>query len=207
MLERHTMLNTYTPATRFSVICGVALLALTGCSAGDASPASGSHTTAPTGAADERPAADAVTIEEAWVKSAEKDEMTAAFGLLKNSSDTDANIVSVTSTASPMMELHETVANESGQMVMREVEGGFVIPANGEFSLEPAGNHIMIMGLPAAVTAGEDITFTLEFADGSTRDFTAIVKDYAGANENYDGGHGEHDAHDDAAEHDAHSGH
>ncbi len=204
------MFNTHIRATRFAVACGIALLALSGCSAGEAATGSGAHSGEHSGAAAAHPAADSVTIEEAWVKSAEKGEMTAAFGLLKNSSDTDANIVSVTSTASPMMELHETVANESGQMVMREVEGGFVIPAAGQFSLEPAGNHIMIMGLPSAVTAGEDITFTLEFADGSKLDFTAIVKDYAGANENYEGDHGDHDDHaadDAAAGHDAHSGH
>ncbi|MFF8816937.1 copper chaperone PCu(A)C [Leucobacter sp. NPDC015123] len=201
------MFNTHIRATRFTVACGIALLALSGCSAGEAATGSGAYSGEHPGAAAAHPAADSVTIEEAWVKSAEKGEMTAAFGLLKNSSDTDANIVSVTSTASPMMELHETVANESGQMVMREVEGGFVIPAAGQFSLEPAGNHIMIMGLPSAVTAGEDITFTLEFADGSKLDFTAIVKDYAGANENYEGDHDDHAADGAAAGHDAHSGH
>ncbi|GAA1324761.1 copper chaperone PCu(A)C [Leucobacter albus] len=207
------MLKNYTRATRFGVVLAAALIALTGCSGGAGGDTKSAQQTG-------AQAADSVTIEEAWVKSAGPGDMTAGFGVLENSSDTDVNVVSVSSAASPMMELHETVANESGQMVMREVEGGFVIPAGGKLVLEPAGNHIMLMDLPEAVTAGDDVTFTLTFADGSTLDFTAIVKDYAGANENYEGGHGEmshgaeHGAEQGAASgeaadsaHDAHSGH
>lgn len=162
---------------------GVALLALTGCSTGD---------TGGTNTQQEEPAvqvreADSVTIEDAWVKSAVPGEMTAGFGTLENSSDQDVTVVSVESSASPNVEPHETVENESGQMMMREVEGGFVIPANDHLHLEPGGNHLMLMELPKPVKAGEEVTFTLTFSDGSTLEFAAVVKDYAGANENYEG--------------------
>jgi len=97
-------------------------------------------------------------------------------------------VVSVSSPSSDMMELHETVENESGEMVMREIEGGFVIPAGSELTLEPGGNHIMLMDLTAPLLAGDEATFTLTFSDDSTYEFTAPVKDYSGANENYEDG-------------------
>lgn len=185
------MLNNYTRAALVGVVIGVALLALTGCAkSGTADTTMAQHTADANGSI-----AAAVSIDAAWVKSAEPGGMTAAFGTLTNASAIDVNLVSVSSSASPLMQLHETVPNESGQMVMREVEGGFVIPANDDLHLEPAGYHIMIMDLEQALNPGEDVTFTLGFSDGSTLDFTAIVKDYAGANENYEGSHGDHGDH------------
>ncbi len=131
-------------------------------------------------------AGDEVSISDAWVKSA-PEGMSAAFGQLVNAGDSDVTVVSATSEASPMIELHETVANDTGEMVMRAKEGGFVIPARGTFDLTPGGNHIMLMGLQKPLVAGEETSFTLTFSDDSTYTFTAPVKDYSGANETYEG--------------------
>ncbi|WP_016699546.1 copper chaperone PCu(A)C [Actinoalloteichus spitiensis] len=138
------------------------------------------------------PAADVVRMDDAWVKAAEEG-MSAAFGELANSGDEDVTVVSVTTPASTVLELHETVENEAGAMVMREVEGGFVVPASGSLSLEPGGDHIMLMDLTGPLTAGEDVSFTLTFSDDSTYEFSAPVKDYSGANESYEDGHSEGD--------------
>lgn len=86
-----------------------------------------------------------------------------------------------------MIELHETVESDTGEMVMQPKEGGFVIPAGGTFDLAPGGNHIMLMGVTAPLTAGQEATFVLTLSDGSTFEFTAPVKDYEGANETYVG--------------------
>jgi len=168
--------NTSKNLPRLAAVIAVSLLALTGCTP-ESSPTESAS----------RPAGDAVTIEDAWVKSAEEG-MSAGFGTLVNSGDDDVTVVSVTSEASNMLELHETVENEAGEMVMREKDGGFVIPAGGKLALEPGGNHIMMMDLTGPLTAGSDVTFTLTFSDDSTYEFTAPVKDYSGANENYEGG-------------------
>jgi len=188
------MMNIRTRAAQAGVLLGAALLTLTGCVAGDDANAGTSQEASTT----QETQASAVLIEDAWVKAAEPGDMTAGFGTLVNSSDDDVNVVAVESSASPMMELHETFADDSGTMVMREVEGGFVIPANGDLLLEPGGNHLMMMDLPEAINAGDEVTFTLIFADDSTFEFTAMVKDYAGANENYDDGkdgHTDHGSH------------
>lgn len=160
----------------------VTALALAGCAGGPAAE--------PTGAP--AAAADSVSITDAWVKSADSG-MSAAFGELRNDGSTDVTVVSATTAASPMLELHETVENEAGESVMREIEGGFVIPAGGSLILQPGADHIMLMGLETPLVAGDEVDFTLTFSDDSSFEFTAPVKDYAGANENYEGD-GEHDA-------------
>lgn len=169
-------MNTTKNLPRLAAVIAVSFLALTGCT-----PESTPTESAP------RPAGETVTIEDAWVKSADEG-MSAGFGTLVNSGDDDVTVVSVASEASNMLELHETVENEAGEMVMREKDGGFIIPAGGSLPLEPGANHIMMMDLTGPLTAGSDVTFTLTFSDDSTFEFTAPVKDYSGANENYEGG-------------------
>jgi len=119
-----------------------------------------------------------------WVSSADAD-MSAAFGTIVNTSDEDIVIVSGTSAASTMVEMHETVEDDTGTMVMRPKEGGFVIPAGGEYVLEPGANHMMLMGLQTPILTGDEVTFSLNLADGSSARFTALAKEYGGDGEQY----------------------
>lgn len=135
--------------------------------------------------------ADELTVVDAWVK-AEESGMTAAFGTLENPTDADVEVVAVTSAAATAMELHETVMNDDGQMVMQEVEA-FTVPAGGSTELEPGGDHLMFMGLTGPIAAGDDVEITLTLADGSEVSFVAVAKDYEGANETYEDDHGDMD--------------
>ncbi len=168
---------TRTTATTIAALTLAGTLALAGCS----------PSTPSTGAPEEGPAGEAITISDAWVMSAESG-MSSAFGEIINPTDRDIAVVSATSPASSMLELHETVENETGEMVMREVEGGFVIGADSALTLAPGGDHIMLMDLVDPLLAGDDVTFTLTFDDGSSIEYSAPVKDYAGGNETYEGG-------------------
>lgn len=171
------MLKTRTTALLAALVA--VSLSVAGCAA---TPSAETVTEAPTASA-----ADSLTITDAWVKSADEG-MSAAFGVLENSSGEDIVVESAESAASSMLELHETVENDSGEMVMQQKEGGFVIPAGSSFVLEPGGNHIMLMDVTAPLVAGAEVTFTLTLSDGSTFHFTAPVKDYSGATEEYVGG-------------------
>jgi copper(I)-binding protein len=162
----------------------VSLLALSACSS-----TAEADDTATTSAAT---AAEQITIEDPWVKAAESG-MSAAFGRIENTGDADVTVVSVASPASTVLELHETVESETGEMVMREKDRGFTIPAGGVLGLEPGAHHIMLMDLVDPVVAGDEVTFTLTFSDDSTLDFTAPAKDYAGADETYAEGEGHGD--------------
>ncbi|MEV4748866.1 copper chaperone PCu(A)C [Streptosporangium sp. NPDC049248] len=131
-------------------------------------------------------AAPALTITDPWVKTAKKG-MSAAFGTLVNNTDAEVTVLSATSPISPMIELHEVV-DSKGKMIMRPKEGGIVIPARGTHQLQPGGDHIMLMGVTEAVKPGAQIPFTLNLKDGKTVEFTAVGKDFAGGQEEYQPG-------------------
>ncbi|MEU3017447.1 copper chaperone PCu(A)C [Nocardiopsis sp. NPDC007018] len=147
--------------------------------------------------------AQAVTVTDPWVKAASTDDgMTAAFGLLTNDGDRDAVVVAARADeVSGSVELHEVISGDDGNTLMREKDGGFSVGAGADHELSPGADHIMIMGLTEDLEPGTEVTVVLEFEDGSTHEFTAPVKDFEGANENYDGGHEGHGDDDGGEEH------
>ncbi|MFY1689159.1 copper chaperone PCu(A)C [Plantactinospora sp. WMMB782] len=122
-------------------------------------------------------------VRDPWVKAADKG-MTAAFGTLVNNTGADVTITAVSTSVSPI-ELHEMTMKD-GSMVMRPKTGGITVKAGGSHVLEPGGDHFMLMELGRPVRAGDELTFTLTFADGRTSEFTAVAKPFTGAEESYD---------------------
>ncbi|MEV5632416.1 copper chaperone PCu(A)C [Micromonospora tulbaghiae] len=153
---------------------------------------SGTPSAAPSASASTSSSASApggvLTVRDPWVKAADKG-MTAAFATLANDGDTDVTITKAATEVSPM-ELHEMTMKD-GKMVMQAKEGGIVIKARSSTTLEPGGDHLMLMNLARPVEAGDELSFTLTFADGRTQTFTAVAKPFTGAQESYAPGHGE----------------
>jgi len=191
-------MNTLT-TLRISAVIAAAALTLTGCAAaaepaptppatsehdghGASGDTHGGHNTAANADAE---ASTVVTISDAWFKAAESG-MSGAFGVFTNAGDQPITIVSASSPVAHMVELHETAENAGGEMEMREVTGGFTIPAGGTYVLEPGADHLMFMGLTEPLLAGVIVEVTVTFDDGTVLTFEAPVKDYAGANENYE---------------------
>ncbi|WP_241988178.1 copper chaperone PCu(A)C [Cryobacterium sp. MDB2-10] len=162
--------------TTLASLAVVAALALAGC-AGTSAPAATTAAAA---------AADSLSIIDPWLKAADSG-MSAAFGTLENAGAVDVTVVSAESPASSMLQLHETVSNAAGEMVMQQKQGGFIVPAGGSLELAPGGSHIMLMGLTNPIKAGDEESFILTLSDGSTLSWTAVAKDYTGANETYTG--------------------
>ena len=135
----------------------------------------------------ESPAAAPITAEDPWIKAVDSG-MTAAFVTLDNDSDDEVVLVSASTPASTMVELHEMVMKD-GQMVMQPKEGGIPIPANDHAHLEPGGDHIMLMDVTDPIEPGDTVPITLTFSDGSTLDIEALAKKYSGADEDYDDDH------------------
>lgn len=173
-----------------TALASAALLALAACgnpsTADTASAADPAAASASTSDADHGP----IVVHDAWVKAAESG-MSAAFGTLENTSDEAVTVVSASTEASSDVQLHETVTGSGGESTMQEKDGGFTIPAGESLELAPGGNHIMLMGLAQPLEAGAEVPFTLTFSDDSTLDFTAPVKEYSGAQENYGAHEGE----------------
>lgn len=163
--------------TLAAAVLALSVAGLAGCAADTPAPASSAE-----------PAAEQsqhLTVTGAWAKAAEAGGMTGAFGTLENSGSDDITVVAAESPAATTVELHETAMGADGAMAMLEIEGGFVIPAGGDYVLEPGGSHLMLMGLTDDLQAGEMLAITLELGDGSTLELEATAKDFAGANENY----------------------
>lgn len=142
----------------------------------------------------------AVFLAEGWAKAGEAGGMTGVFGVLMNGTQGDLVIESIESEAAGAVELHEVVGG-----VMQEIPGDVTMAAGQRLELAPGANHIMLMDLTRALLPGDEVTFTIRFSDGTSKEFTVPVKDYAGANESYEGGGGEH-ADEHTGEHE-HSGH
>lgn len=165
-------------ALTFSTLA-IAGMALTGCAA----TSSPSESASPSQAA-------SVSFTDGWVKSAAADGMgmTALFGTLHNAGSASANLVSAEcGDLAGTVELHQTTTDSAGNSSMSEIDGGFVLPAGASFELAPGGNHIMLMGLTGALTAGDEMSCVVSFADSSTMRLTVPVKDFSGANETYSG--------------------
>lgn len=124
-------------------------------------------------------------ISSAWVKAADEG-MTAAFAGVHNETGSTLTIVSVSTDASARTELHETVTAADHSSMMQEVREGFTLGGAENLSLEPGGNHIMLMDLKRPLLPGDEVTFTVHFDDDTTQDFTAVVKEFDGAQESYE---------------------
>lgn len=179
------------PARR-PVLLALGLLGLAGCTGPDDSdptPAPGSAAsegggTASSSGTGSAPADAPIAVADAWVKAAESG-MTAAFATLTSTADVPMVLVGARSEAAPTLQLHETASDGSGGMSMQEKEGGFEIPAGGTLVLEPGGNHIMLLDLAEPLLAGDAVDIVLLFEGGAEVPFTAQIRDFAGAQEEY----------------------
>lgn len=130
----------------------------------------------------------AIETADLWVKSSEMSMvggMTAVFGTITNNSSSDITLTGAEAEVAGLVEIHE-MAMINGEMVMQEIDGGLVIPAGKSVSLEPGGNHIMLMELTQAVEAGQEISVTLTFDGADALTINGIVaKPSEGGDEKY----------------------
>lgn len=117
----------------------------------------------------------ALTARDAWVREAPASRPTsAAYLVLENTSATDIVVVSASTPAAKVVELHE-MRDEDGKMRMRKVEK-IVVPAKGTVTLKPGGLHVMLFELTGALEAGKLVPFTFTLADGKTLTVEAQVR-------------------------------
>jgi copper(I)-binding protein len=99
---------------------------------------------------------------------------TAAFMQVQNSSETERAIVSAGTPAAGTVELH-THEHDNGVMRMRQVPK-IVLPPGETVSLEPGGLHVMLFDLQSPLAPGDEVSLTLTFDDGSSKQITAPVR-------------------------------
>lgn len=124
-----------------------------------------------------------------WVREAPPSAMMlAGFGRLHNADSEERALVDASSPAFADIELHETV-EEDGVMLMIEQET-ITVPAEGMRELKPGSYHLMLMRPHEPLEAGDEVTITLTFDDGSEREVVFPVR-RGGGGSNHGGQHGQ----------------
>ena len=217
-------------ALRWSAVGAVGILALSGCGTAAQNAGSGEYASASSSASANAQAS--LSVKDAWAKAADHG-MTAVFGTVTNDGDEAVTLTGASTDAAGMVELHETVKDEkTGATMMQAKEGGFTLEPGESLELEPGGNHLMLMDLSCALQPGDTLELTLRTEDGQEAPFSAAIRDYSAAQEDYNPdaqnmdhsdhaehaegmesegaeseheGHGEHSEHADHSEHSQHA--
>ena len=122
---------------------------------------------------------DPITVTDPWGRTSPAVAENGAFYMmLTNNSNSDDALLSATSDACGMIELHEMYDKGDGVMGMRPVEGGTIpLPAGGNAELKPGGLHVMCMGKQVDFEAGTEIPLTLTFENAGDMEITAVIRD------------------------------
>lgn len=176
--------------TTKALVAGSAAIALVlaGCSTDDSADGTAAEGTATTSASKgaDAEATSAVTFEDAYIKEKPADKgMTGIFGVLKNHTDEDIELVDFRIEGLKDGTVFEQHATKDGKMF--KIDGGHRIPANGEHKLAPGDDHLMVMKNDEAMDQGQEFTVVFEFSDGSTLTQDIEVRVQPAGEEDYAG--------------------
>lgn len=125
------------------------------------------------------PAADEILVANPYVRAVPAMmENSALFVTLKNTGSTDRAVISASSRAAKVVELH-THVNDGGVMRMRQIER-IGLKAGEATVLEPGGLHVMLLGLKRPLSIGTTVQVELTFDDDSTKTIVAPVRKVRG---------------------------
>lgn len=117
-----------------------------------------------------------ITVTDAWARtSAMMERAGAAYMVLHNGSGETDRLVSATTPAAAVVEIHETTMVD-GMMGMAPV-AAVEVPAGGQTDLKPGGYHIMLIDLTQELNVGDTIELTLTFEKAGEVKVTAEVRD------------------------------
>ncbi len=122
-----------------------------------------------------------VTIDGAWARATAPGQANGSVGMVITSQQ-DARLIAVTSSASASSEIH-TMTMDNGVMKMRQIED-LALPAKQPVKLGPGGEHLMLMGIKKPLKEGDTVplTLTVQYADKRTEKIQvkALVKSLTG---------------------------
>jgi copper(I)-binding protein len=109
-------------------------------------------------------AADALTVEDAWVREAPPHlEMSAAYLTIKNETSQDHTLVGVSSPQFQKVEIHST--RMMNGMVHMQMMKEVAIAAHNMLEFKPGAYHLMMIQPLHPLKAGEKVELTLKFND------------------------------------------
>ncbi|MDO4784502.1 MAG: copper chaperone PCu(A)C [Propionibacteriaceae bacterium] len=130
-----------------------------------------------------------IVVEKPWVRTtdgATNQTMTALFADLTNPTASDISLTSADcGSVAGKTEIHEMVKGEDGKMMMREAASGALVPKESHLHMKPGGYHVMLMMLKKELPVGDEVTCTLKFSDGATKEVKAPVKEFTEEEDHY----------------------
>lgn len=131
-----------------------------------------------------------ITAADGWSRAtAPRASVGAGYLTIRNAGPLPDRLIAVSSPRAAKVEIH-TMSLDDGIMRMRPLANGLEVPAGGETSLAPGGNHIMLIGLKGPLKEGERVPATLRFARAGTITVRFTVGPAGAAGP--DAGHGGH---------------
>jgi copper(I)-binding protein len=103
-----------------------------------------------------------ITVTDAWARPGLNGENSAIYFEIDNPAREDDLLLSVSSDAAQMVELHMSSVSSDGVMSMTH-QDSVVVPAGAQTVFEPGGLHVMMMGLTRELKPGDQVQFTLKF--------------------------------------------
>lgn len=120
-----------------------------------------------------------LTAHDAWLRQPTGDRKAAGvFAIVENNGGTKRAIVSASADIADKAELHEM--KMMGAMMRMSPVTQIEVPAHGKVELKPGGLHVMLFGLKKMPMAGDTVTLTFTFDDGSTASTMASVRQNEG---------------------------
>ncbi|RTL44216.1 MAG: copper chaperone PCu(A)C [Burkholderiales bacterium] len=114
-----------------------------------------------------------VVVKDAWVRATvPQQQATGAF--MQLTAAQDSRLVSVSSSAVPIVEVHE-MTMDGGVMKMRAI-ASLPLPAGKTVALKPGGYHVMLMGLKQPMKAGDVLPLSLVVENAAGQRETIEVK-------------------------------
>jgi len=102
------------------------------------------------------------TIAQAWARPAPAGGNTAAYLKITGAPVQSDALLSASSPAADMVQVHEVSTDASGMTGMHPIER-LDIPAGSTVTLEPGGYHLMVMGVRSELAVGASIELDLVF--------------------------------------------
>jgi periplasmic copper chaperone A len=114
-----------------------------------------------------------VTVKDAWVRATvPQQKATGAF--MQITAATDARLVAASSSAVPLVEVHEMVM-DNNVMKMRQIPA-LELPAGKRVELKPGGYHLMLLELKQQMKPGDTLPLTLVFEDKAGKRESVDIK-------------------------------
>jgi len=117
----------------------------------------------------------AIETGNAWISEAPPGVgVAAAYLEIHNRGAAPATLTGAESVRFERVEMHESMIHD-GMAAMHQLDG-VEIPAGASVAFAPGGRHFMLFGKPPLPRAGEEVTLTLRFADGTAIELKAPVR-------------------------------